>query len=123
MTDDLLDRVRAEMPQRGVREQKMFGGVCFMLDGNMVAGVSPRGLLLRVGKEGHAAALARGSVKSLMAAREMKGYVVVDPTALEGSANLRSWLDLAFAYVRTLPAKAAPKAAKPAAAGKAAKKP
>lgn len=112
MTDDLLDRVRAEMPRRGVREQKMFGGVCFMLDGNMVAGVSPRALLLRVGKEGHAAALARGSAKSLMAAREMKGYVVVDPAALEGRANLRSWLDLAFTYVRTLPAKAAPKAAK-----------
>jgi TfoX/Sxy family transcriptional regulator of competence genes len=107
MTDDLLHRVRAEMPASGVAEQKMFGGICFMLDGNMVAGVSPRGLLLRVGKEGHQAALARGSAKSLMGQREMLGYVVVDPPALASRDALRSWLDLAFAFVRTLPAKAA----------------
>lgn len=105
MNDDLLDRVRAEMPKSGVREQRMFGGVCFMLDGNMVAGVSPRGLLVRVGKEGHAAALARGSARSLMAGREMKGYVVVDPDALATRQSLRSWLDLALHYVQTLPAK------------------
>jgi TfoX/Sxy family transcriptional regulator of competence genes len=107
MSDDLLDRVRAEMPKSGVREQRMFGGVCFMLDGNMVAGVSPRGLLVRVGTEGHEAALARGSARSLMAGREMKGYVIVDPESLAGRPALRSWLDLAFAFVQTLPPKAA----------------
>jgi TfoX/Sxy family transcriptional regulator of competence genes len=106
MSDDLLDRVRAEMPKSGVREQKMFGGVCFMLAGNMVAGVSPRGLLVRVGKDGHAAALARGSARSLMAGREMRGYVIVDPDSLAGREALRSWLDLALAFVRTLPPKA-----------------
>jgi TfoX/Sxy family transcriptional regulator of competence genes len=106
MTEELLQRVRAEMPASGVAERKMFGGVCFMLDGNMVAGVSPRGLLVRVGKDGHEAALARGSARSLMAGREMKGYVVVDPAALADRKALRSWLDLAFAFVRTLPPKA-----------------
>ncbi|MCC6983288.1 MAG: TfoX/Sxy family protein [Bauldia sp.] len=105
MTEDLLSRVRAELPP-GAIERKMFGGVCFMLEGNMVAGVSPRGLLVRVGKEGHAAALARGSARSLMAGREMQGYVVVDPAALATRQSLRSWLDLALAFVRTLPPKA-----------------
>jgi len=105
MTEDLLPRVRAELPA-GAIERKMFGSVCFMLEGNMVAGVSPRGLLLRVGKEGHAAALARGSARSLMAGREMQGYVVVDPAALATRQSLRAWLDLALAFVRTLPPKA-----------------
>lgn len=106
MTEDLLSRVRAELPA-GATEQRMFGGVCFMLGGNMVAGVSPRGLLVRVGREGHAAALARGSARSLMAGREMKGYVVVDPAALADRPALRSWLDLALTFVGTLPPKAA----------------
>ena len=57
--DPLLPRLRAALADAKPREQRMFGGVCFMVDGNMVAGTSKRGLLVRVGKEGHAAALQR----------------------------------------------------------------
>jgi hypothetical protein len=96
------------MPRDGVSEQRMFGGICFMLNGNMVAGSSPRGLLLRVGKDQHAAALGRqGSRPMEMRGKPMAGYICVDPASLT-DAGLRSWLDLAIGYVMTLPPKNRP---------------
>ena len=58
-TGALADRLRAALPAEGRSEQKMFGGIGFMLNGNMVAGTSKRGLLLRVGKERYEDALSR----------------------------------------------------------------
>lgn len=55
----LAGRIRAALAGRRSAEQRMFGGICFMVDGNMAVGTSVRGMLVRVGKEGHAAALRR----------------------------------------------------------------
>jgi len=103
-----VERVRAALAAAGEAEEvKMFGGVCFKLNGNMVAGASQRGLLLRVGKEQQSAALARPNARAMeMSLRPVPGYVVVDPPPADGPA-LREWLDLAVALVRTLPPKAA----------------
>ena len=61
-------------------EVKMFGGLCFMLNGNMVAGTSKRGLLVRVGKDQQSNALARPGAKRMeMTGRPMEGYIFVDP--------------------------------------------
>ena len=105
VTEDLAERMRAVLAGRGeLREIKMFGGLCFMLNGNMVAGTSKRGLLVRVGKE-HAAVLARPDARPMaMSGRPMEGYVVIDPPPKEDRA-LREWLELAVAFVQTLPAK------------------
>jgi hypothetical protein len=76
-----------------------------MLNGNMVAAVSKRGMLLRIGKDGHHRALARpGTTPMEMRGRVMEGYVYVDPQALDDGA-LRNWLDEASAFVKTLPSK------------------
>jgi TfoX/Sxy family transcriptional regulator of competence genes len=103
---DLGERVRGVFAGTGaVREVKMFGGLCFMLNGNMVAGASKRGLLVRVGKDQHAAALARPGARPMeMKGRPMAGYILVDPPPRDAQA-LRDWLDLAVAFVNTLPAK------------------
>jgi TfoX/Sxy family transcriptional regulator of competence genes len=86
-----------------IREVKMFGGIGFMLDGHMVAAVSKRGLLLRVGQERYAAALARpGARRVEMQGREMRGYVSVDPEILTRTA-LDAWLSEAAQFVGTLP--------------------
>jgi hypothetical protein len=79
--EDLAERVRAVLAGNGqLREVRMFGGLCFMLNGNMIGGVSKRGLLVRVGKEGHASALARPDARLMeMAGRLMEGYVVLYP--------------------------------------------
>jgi TfoX/Sxy family transcriptional regulator of competence genes len=103
---ELAASVRAALAGAGtIREIKMFGGIGFMLDGNMVAAVSKRGLLLRVGRDSRAAALARAGAHAVeMQGRKMQGYVRVDPSTLTQRA-LRTWLGEASAFVRTLPPK------------------
>jgi TfoX/Sxy family transcriptional regulator of competence genes len=106
LDENLAERIRAVLAGTGsVREVRMFGGLCFMLNGNMVAGASKRGLLVRVGKDQHTRALARPDAKRMeMSGRPMEGYVFIDPPPRD-EQTLREWLDLAVAFVNTLPAK------------------
>jgi TfoX/Sxy family transcriptional regulator of competence genes len=106
--EKLAGDVRAHLLSKGViSEVKMFGGLGFMLNGNLVAAVSKRGLLLRVGKDRQNQALARPAVRPMeMRGRTMEGYVYVDPTAIKRS-DLQVWLDEAATFVQTLPPKAA----------------
>jgi hypothetical protein len=106
--EQLAARIRPLLVGAGdIREVKMFGGLCFMLNGNMVAGTSKRGLLVRVGKDRQAEALTRPDAHAMeMTGRQMPGYVFVDPPPLEDAA-LRQWLDLAVTFVKTLPPKSA----------------
>jgi TfoX/Sxy family transcriptional regulator of competence genes len=112
-TDDLVAQVRTALAGIAtIREVRMFGGIGFMLNGNMLAAASKRGLLLRVGKERQPDALSRPGARPMeMRGRVMEGYVYVDPPALTGDA-MQKWLQLALAFVRTLPPKAT--GAKPA---------
>src|SRR5262245_3906230 len=109
MTDEeLLAKVRTGLSSAGaISEVKMFGGVAFMLAGNMIAAVSSRGLLLRLGKDRAAKVLARPGARPMeMRGRPMPGYVRVDPRMLTDGA-LTTWLAEASAFVRSLPPKAA----------------
>jgi TfoX/Sxy family transcriptional regulator of competence genes len=106
LNEDLAERIRVVLAGTGsLREVRMFGGLCFMLNGNMVAGTSKRGLLVRVGKDQHARALARADANPMeMSGRPMEGFVFVDPPPRD-ERTLRDWLDLAVAFVNTLPSK------------------
>jgi TfoX/Sxy family transcriptional regulator of competence genes len=112
MADDqeLAASVRAALGGAGdIREVRMFGGIGFMLNGNLVAAASRRGLLLRVGKDRQAEALANSGARPMvMRGRTMEGYVYVDPPVLNKQA-VQSGLRMAVAYVQTLPPKAARK--------------
>ena len=105
--DELAAKVRAALPGAGdIHEVKMFGGIGFMLNGNMVAGASKRGLLVRVGKEAQSAALAQpGARPMVMRGRVLDGYVYLDPPAIDKAA-VQTLLHLAIAFVQTLPSKA-----------------
>ena len=104
----LIDRLREALAGRNVAEQRMFGGTCFMLGGNMLAGVSKQGLLVRVGKEGHAAALKLPHARPMeMGGRQMQGFVFVDEEGTATARNLNAWLKRALAFVETLPPKTA----------------
>ena len=104
-----LTQLRAALGQRAFTEQKMFGGTCFMINGNMLIGTSKRGLLVRVGKDAHAAAAARPHASTMeMGGRSMEGYVHVAPEGTASEAELGDWLDLALAFVETLPPKVKP---------------
>jgi TfoX/Sxy family transcriptional regulator of competence genes len=104
MPADLLSRVRTALAVLHPDEKRMFGGTAFMIDGKMVASVSKRGLLLRVGKEGLAAALKNPQARpATMGQRTMSGYVRVNEAGLS-DRDLQRWLDAALAHLRSLDA-------------------
>ena len=87
------------------KEVKMFGGIGFMLNGNLLAGASMRGLLLRIGKEQTRAALEKSGTRPMvMRGRTMEDYVYVDHPALNTRA-VKAWIRLAVSFVQTLPPK------------------
>lgn len=104
--DPMVARLRTALGGLPIREQKMFGGTCFMLSGNMLVGTSKRGLLVRVGKDGHAKALTRPHTRPMeMGGRAMEGYVFVAPEGAKGAKELKTWIATARAFVETLPPK------------------
>lgn len=103
----LADRIRRVLGAgRGVAEKKMFGSICFLLDGNLLVGVMGSSLIARIGPEQAAAALGEEFVgKFDVTGRPMKGWVVVEADGIDTDRQLRSWIDRAMAFVETLPAK------------------
>ena len=102
----LADRLRAALAGRpGIVEKKMFGGFCWMLDGNMLCGVEVGRFMFRVGKEREPLALKRaGAAPMDITGRPMPGFLWVDAAHAEGAA-LDEWIGLAAAYVGQLPKK------------------
>lgn len=91
---------------KGITEKKMFGGLCFLLRGNMICGVHKEGGMMRVGKESEAEALAWNGVEPLsFTGRRMGGMVDIDFDAIEDEEIRTAVLQLAKEYVGTLPAK------------------
>lgn len=108
MNEVLADRLRKALAGRGnIVERRMFGGVCFLLRGNMLCGTGKADFMFRIGKDQDAEALSRkGARKMDFTGRPMQGFVWVDPDACDSRA-LKRWIDLAEKYVGTLPAKGA----------------
>lgn len=107
-SDELSDRIRGHLgPLPAITEQKMFGGRCFMLNGNMlVCPMKEGGLLVRAGKERYEEALALPGARPMtMGARTMAGFVEVTGDVLEDDEVLLDWIELARSFVDTLPAK------------------
>ena len=106
--ESLSVAVRGHLSAAGaMSEVKMFGGTGFMLNGNMVAAVSKRGLLLRVGKDRYCDALGWPGARPMeMRGRAMEGYVYIDPPVPTNDA-IKTWLDEAVAFVKAMPVKAA----------------
>jgi TfoX/Sxy family transcriptional regulator of competence genes len=105
--DELLaDRVRACLQQAaGVSEKKMFGGLAFMTDGHLTAGVYGDGLIARIGPQDMDAATAEPGVRPFdMTGRPMRGIVVIDSAVLDDKA-LDRWIGQARSYVAGLPPK------------------
>jgi TfoX/Sxy family transcriptional regulator of competence genes len=102
----LAQRLREQLAGTGgVAEKQMFGGLAFLVDGNMCVGVIGSELIARVGLDATEAALERpGSRLFDFSGRPMKGWITVDPAALEDDA-LAAWVDDALGFVRTLPPK------------------
>jgi TfoX/Sxy family transcriptional regulator of competence genes len=87
-------------------DKKMFGGVCFLLNGNMFGGVHKDFLILRLGEEASKSALQLPFVRPFdITGRPMKGWVMVESDGFASEAALEEWLNQAKRFVQTLPAK------------------
>ena len=105
---ELAERVRELMTGEPVTEKKMFGGLAFLLNGNMsVAASGQGGLMVRVAPSETEALLDEpGAAEFEMGGRGMmKGWLRVSPDVLDDDETLGAWVSRGVAYARTLPAK------------------
>jgi TfoX/Sxy family transcriptional regulator of competence genes len=106
--EDLADRLRELLADEdGLSEKKMFGGLAFLVRGNMSVSASGKGgLLARIDPADTDAALQRPHVSRMeMRGRSMDGWIRVAPEGVKTKRQLASWVDRSLKYVRTLPAK------------------
>jgi hypothetical protein len=105
--EGLAQRIRKVLAgEVGLTEKKMFGGVGFMVRGNMACGVHGANLIVRGGPARYQEALAQPHARVFdMTGRPMVGWVEVAPPGVASAAELRGWVSLGVAYAKTLPAK------------------
>lgn len=106
-SEELATRVRAAIGDRsGLSEQKMFGGVVWLLDGNMACGTMGDDLLVRLDRDDVDRALTEPGVAPMtMQGRTMRSFVIVDADAIEDDADLIRWAEEGLAFAASLPAK------------------
>jgi TfoX/Sxy family transcriptional regulator of competence genes len=106
-SESLAARIRDALAQaKGIEERKMFGGVGFLLHGNMLVGVWKDSLIVRLAPEDASAALQESSVRVFdITGTPMKGWVMVEPEGVEEDEQVKSWIERATKFVGKLPAK------------------
>jgi TfoX N-terminal domain len=106
--EDLANRIREQLAdETGVTEKAMFGGLAFLLDGNMAVGISSTAeLMVRVGPDGTDDALTQPHTRLFdMTGRPMRGWILVGPAGFDSEADLSAWVQRGVGFARTLPAK------------------
>ena len=105
--ETLAERIRGTLLTRSnVGERKMFGGLAFMLDGNMCCCVTEHGLMVRVGPDAYEDALSQPHAGLMdLTGRPMKGWVLVQLEGLVSDAALSQWVQRGAAFAATLPPK------------------
>lgn len=103
----LADRIRDVLaPRDAVSERKMFGGIAFMVGGNMAIGVVGEDLMVRLGPADAERALGEPNVRPMdFTGRPMKGMVYVDPEGTVSDASLAEWVDAGADFAASLPPK------------------
>lgn len=107
--EKLADRIRSKLKgTRGLTEKKMFGGVGFMMGGNMACGVIKQDMIVRLSDQDSEAALKKRHVKPFaMTGRPMKGWILVEPEGLASDKALHDWVEKSAAFAKSLPPKQA----------------
>ena len=102
--EERLDRVLKR--REGVTKKKMFGGLCYLLTGNLACGIVGESRMLRLGEEGAAAARGEGHARPMdFTGRPMKTMVYVDPDGFATDDALEAWVRRALQFGETLPPK------------------
>ena len=105
--EDLANRIREQLAaEDAVSEMEMFGGIAFLLSGNMAVGVNREDVMVRVGKEAAEDALRQPHARPFdMSARPMRAWVLVAPEGVRTDAELAGWVARGISFARSLPPK------------------
>ncbi|HKY14817.1 MAG TPA: TfoX/Sxy family protein [Microthrixaceae bacterium] len=107
-SEALAERIRdltAAEPE--LAERKMFGGLCFMVNGNMCVGIVGDELMVRVGPDQHAAMLAEPHAREMdFTGRPSRSMVFVQPAGVATDEGLDTWVRRGLAFAQSLPPKA-----------------
>lgn len=103
----LADRIRRRLGKRsGLIEKKMFGGLAFLLNGNMCCGIHGNEMIVRLDPAQTDSALAKPDTRVFdITGRPMKGWILIAPKALATDAELGNWIEIATRYASSLPGK------------------
>ena len=105
--EGLADRIRTALGRRkGLAEKKMFGGIGFLMNGNMCCGVHKAEMIVRIAPEETDSVLKQAHTRRFdLTGRPMKGWILVEPAGLKSDAGLKKWVGVAAKYASSLPAK------------------
>ena len=105
--EELALRIRQSLgEQAGVTERKMFGGLCFMVQGNMLGGVMGDEIIVRVGAERYEDALKQPHAREMdFTGRPMRGFVVVASEGIALDERLDEWVQRGVQFATSLPPK------------------
>lgn len=105
--EKLAKRVRTVLrPEDGYVEKKMFGGICYLLNGNMVCGILNDELIVRVGADSFEKSLILPYARKFdITGRPMTGWVVISSEGIIKTKALKQWINKGIAFARTLPPK------------------
>jgi TfoX/Sxy family transcriptional regulator of competence genes len=103
---DLAKRVQAGLAGKRAVEKKMFGGVGYLLRGNMACGVHGDGLIVRVDPDRHTELLKRAGARPFdLTGKPMKGWLIVDPPGYKTDRQLENWIAEGVKFALSLPPK------------------
>lgn len=105
--ETVADQIRKALRRRrGISEKKMFGGIAFMLHGNMCCGVIRDNLVLRLGEDEASKALSEPHTGVMdFTGRPLKSMIYIRPAGYRSYDDLQAWINRAFDFVKTLPKK------------------
>jgi TfoX/Sxy family transcriptional regulator of competence genes len=104
----LAERIRAEVKGTPIIEKKVFGGVGYMLNGNMACGILGNDLIVRVTLDEYEKLLQRAHVKIFTmknGPRPMRGWLMVEPTGYKTAKQLADWVKMGVEFAASLPPK------------------
>lgn len=106
-SEELAERIREVIDGRpGVVERKMFGGIAWMVNGNMACGIIGDGLMVRLDRDDAEAAQAEEHVGPMeFTGRPMRGFILVGAEGIEGDTDLGRWVDVGADFAESLPPK------------------
>ena len=103
--ENLADRISNILLNKHIHfhEKKMMGGLTFLINGKMCVGIVKNDLMARIGKDTYESALKKQGCRAMdFTGKPMKGYVFLEPLAIDLDSELEYWIDLSLAFNKTL---------------------